>query len=82
MCDKGVKYVNTYIYCIEINKSITLFLVVGAFDIGIGWRAFWSYILIIKKLAFGRVFYKLKFYILAFFLQVSRISSACSFNSF
>ena len=35
MCDKGVKYVNTYIYCIEINKGITLFLVVGAFDIGI-----------------------------------------------
>lgn len=81
MCDKGVKYVNTYIYCIEINKSITLFLVVGAFDIGIGWRAFWSYILIIKNSPKWRVFL-LKFYILAFFLQVSRISSACSFNSF
>ena len=61
MCDKGVKDVNTYIRCIEIGKSITLFLVVGAFDISIGWWAFWSYILVIKNSPLGRVFYAVKF---------------------
>lgn len=57
MCDKGVKDVNTYICCIEIGESITLFLVVGAFDIGIGWWTFWSYILVIKNSPLGRVFF-------------------------
>ena len=38
MCQKGVKYVNTYICNIEISKCAELFLVVDSINIVIGFR--------------------------------------------
>ena len=45
VCQKGVKYVNTYICNIAINQSPALFMVVDIADIGIGWRSVRTYIL-------------------------------------
>ena len=54
MSTKGVKDVNTYIYCIEINKCPEMFLVVDIVNIGIGWRFIRSYILIVNVMKIKR----------------------------
>ena len=45
MCQKGVRYVNTYICNIKINKCAELFLVVDSINIVIGFRFYTHFII-------------------------------------
>jgi len=44
--NKGVKHVYINLCNIKINKYFEMFMVVDIVNIGIGWRCFWSHILI------------------------------------